>query len=837
MARFSPRVSVLAGLLLLAGCGGGMIPGTPRPAASAMASSSTSASLQSQSSQASAPTGSTAPGNASSSMTAPIPAAQPVAASTPVASAAPVTTQGSASPVGIVVSRPGRPTRPPDNTITVVVDVLKDRHAISPLIYGVNFPPSTNYVTDSGATFIRWGGNASTRYNWKNFDTNAASDWYFSNRAMDTNPLYQDSLNFVSSIASANASPAMTIGLLPWVAKDATSASFSVAKYGAQCAVNPFNSDQGNGVQTDCTTNLTANDPNDSHVPLLDLPEAGDPANAVYRNAWVMALSGQFGSAPHFYEMDNEMDIWSSTHRDVHPDPMNYHDLRGTFLKEAKVIKAWDPNAILFGPVSCCWWYYWNSAAGASDKAANASIDTLPWWLNEVALSDLVDGTHSLDVFDVHAYTDSPDTSSYTLAQKQALTLRITRDWWDPTYTSESSAINQPWATQMQPAKTIPFRIPRMRAILNSIYPSAQFAMTEWNEGLAVWGNAAESDFTTALADADALGIMGRERVYAAARWTAPAANVPAYQALKLFRNYDGAHNGFAAMSVSTRHTADPNTFSSYAASDPGGTTLTVLLINKDAAKTVPVALSTLNFAGTSVTAYTLSSSNPTSIVASAPQAPPDFWFLPAYSATLLVITGQSYHPAIEWDMNPDTIMLPANGTVDLHPKIVSGSSTLAITSVQSDSGITLNAVQPNVTTTQTGAVTISAGANPGFYHYAVTGKDGTGLDQVQSGWIVVGNPAATLTKIGDNQTAPAGSVITVSVTLDPGQSGGTGQGASILFTTDGGSLPNRIARTSNVNQASAQLTLPSTPGVVHVTAEGPVPLGRPVVQFTLTAQ
>jgi hypothetical protein len=720
----------------------------------------------------------------------------------------------------------------------VVVDVLQNRHPISPLVYGVNFPPNTNYISDSGTTFVRWGGNASTRYNWTNFDTNAGSDWYFSNRGMDSNPLYQDSTNFVSTIAGAGASPIMTIGLLPWVAKDAASASFSVAKYGSQCGANPFNSDQGNGVKADCSTNVTGNDPNDAHVPLLDLPDISDPANTVYRNQWVNALSANFGAQPHFYNMDNEMDIWSETHRDVHPDPVNYHELRGTFLKEAKVMKAWDPNAILFGPVSCCWWFYWNSAAGNSDKATYAGIDLLPWWLNEVAVSDRVDNFRSLDVFDIHAYTDSPDTSAYTLAQKQALALRITRDWWDPKYTSESSAINQNWATQMQPKKTIPFRIPRMRAMLNSIYPGTPIAMTEWNEGLAVWGsNAAESDFATALADVDAYGILGRERVYAASRWTAPDSTKAVYQALKLFRNYDGAHHTFGNTSVSATHSADPNLFSSYASVDAAGTTLTIILVNKDPQQTVPVELSMPNFAATSVTTYTLSSSDPTHIIASGPQSAPQFWSLGPYSATLLVFSGLSNLPALEWDLNPDTIMVPANGTVDLHPKLLSGSGTFTLTNIQSDAGISLTAAQPNVSSGQMGTVTVTAGATPGFYHYRVSGIDGMGLQQAQGGWIVVGNPAATLSKIGDNQVAPAGSVVTISITLDPGLSGGTGEGATILFTADAGSLPNRIVRTSNTSQASTQITLPATPGVVHVTAEGPTPLGHPVTTFTLTAQ
>ena len=70
------------------------------------------------------------------------------------------------------------------SSVHVTVDVLANRHVISPYVYGVNFPSNTAYVTDSGATFVRWGGNASTRYNWLNFATNAAADWYFQNRPM-----------------------------------------------------------------------------------------------------------------------------------------------------------------------------------------------------------------------------------------------------------------------------------------------------------------------------------------------------------------------------------------------------------------------------------------------------------------------------------------------------------------------------------------------------------------------------------------------------------------------------------------------------------------------------
>ena len=132
----------------------------------------------------------------------------------------------------------------------------------------------------------------------------------------------------------------MTMAMLPWVAKTAENGtnghwSFSVAKYGPQCSVDPYNTDAGDGLKTDCSTTLTAN-PNDADVPLLDQPAQNDPPGSVYRNQWAAALASAFGTAPHLYDMDNEIDIWGSTHRDVHPSPTAYDEMRDTFVTEAR---------------------------------------------------------------------------------------------------------------------------------------------------------------------------------------------------------------------------------------------------------------------------------------------------------------------------------------------------------------------------------------------------------------------------------------------------------------------------------------------------------------------
>jgi len=722
-------------------------------------------------------------------------------------------------------------------SVHVTVDVLTNRHPISPYVYGGAYPKDAPTITDSGLSVVRWGGNATSTYNWQLHTNNADNDWYFE----DFNYSEigdSDSAQYINDVKAAGSNPLMTMVMLPWVAQSAENNnghwSFSVAKYGAQCSVDPYNTDAGNGVESDCATNFTA-DPTDAYVPLLDDSSQTCPGgqSCVYRDQWAAALAAAFGSAPHFYDMDNEIDIWGGTHRDIHPNPSGYNELRDTYLTEARNLKTWDPLAIRLGPVSCCWWFYFNGANG-NDKGAHGGVDFLPWWLNEVYWQDQIAGTRSLDLFDIHAYPDETNTSGWTQAQLQALAVRIYRDYWDPTYVSEASSINQPWVTLIQPNKTIPFRIPRMRAIVNSIYPGTPLAMTEWSAAFA-----GESDFSTALGDADAYGIIGRERAYLASRWLAPTAGNPNYLALKLFTNYDGAHHRFGAISVSDTNDGDPDLFSSYAAVNSAGTSVTLLVLNKDPQNTVSTQFAFKGFTPSTVTAYTLAASAPTAITVSSSNAWSSTVRLAPYSATLLVITGTTAEiPSSEWELNPDTIMVAAGGTVTLQPKITSGAANLTLTAEQSDSGISVALTQPVVTTTQAGTVSITAGNNPGFYHFTVTGSDGVAT-QNQGGWIVVGNPPAALSVAGNtnNQSGAPGGTLTLSLTLNAGSSGGSASGASIFFTPDSGSVSSRVVTTDSSGNAGVTLTLPSTAGTVHVTAEGPFGLGHPMVTFTENAQ
>ncbi len=733
---------------------------------------------------------------------------------------------------------------PSITNVNVTVDVFSNRHPISSYVYGGAYSQDPAHVTDSGTTVVRWGGDGTSTYNWKLFTDNSANDYYYEDYAAGGfgNGSDSDSIQFIKDVKAAGSTPLMTMVMLPWVAQSAETSttqggadnfhwSYSVATYGAQCSVDSYNVDAGDGLKTDCSTPVTTKPATTAYFPLLDQPGTGDPPNSLYRNQWAASLAAAFGTAPHFYDMDNEVDIWGSTHRDVHPAPTAYNELRDTYLTEARALKTWDPKAVRFGPVSCCWWFYWNGANN-DDKAAHAGVDLLPWWLNEVFWQDKIAGTRSVDVLDVHAYPDSPDTSSFTQAQKQALAARIYRDYWDPAYVSESGSVNQPYTTNIQPNKTIPFRIPRVRAIANMIYPGTKVSFTEWSAALA-----GESDFSTALGDADAYGILGRERMYLATRWVAPVPSNPNYLALKLFTNFNGQHHTFASTSVSDTNNGDPNLFSSYAALTSTGTTMTLMVLNKDPANTVQAQFSLHGFTPQQFTSYTLSAANPTQIVASSKTAWSSSQTFAPYSVTLLVVTGKSQLPGATWDLNPDTIMVAAGHTVTLLPKITSGSATVTLGTPQSDAGISLVVSESTLTPGVDGKITVTAGSTPGFYHYTVPSTDTTGVAQTQSGWILVGNPSASLVKTGDNQKGAAGTHLTLSVTLRPGQSGGTAAGGTIFFTTSAGTLSSRTATTDSTGKASVVLNLPSSPGSVQVKAEGQYALGHPVANFTETAQ
>ena len=752
-------------------------------------------------------------------------------------------------------------TSPGSTNVTVDINTLANRHLISPYIYGIN-TLNQNDVTNLSPTFVRFGGNEATDYNWKAFTYNSGSDWFFEDFGITDQSTGKglDSVQLTKFTVGAGSQMLTTMPTLGWVARESGNWSYSVKKYGAQCKVDPYNADAGNGQQTDCKTRVTTGPVTDAYYPLVDTASDCTTGNCLYRDEWAKALASAFGNGTcnvpyspittcHFYDMDNEPEIWDGPHGDVHPNHPGYTELSNLFEKEGTALKVWDPSAVRFGPITCCWNYLWTAGPSGDDKSAHAGIDYAPWWLNQINWLDQINGARTLDVFDIHAYFgDNIDTTGYTNPQLRAEMNKYVRTYWDPKYSN--SGYNADWITTTQPNRSVTFLIPRMKAMVNAIYPGTPLSFTEWESFFNEW------EFATALSDADAYGVMGREGLSFSTRWGGPSATDgttnqphPNYQSFKLYTNYDGAKHGFGSLSVSDQSSINPDLFVSYAALDASGTTMTIMILNKDPNNVANVTFNLTGFNATMYTAYTVGSTNPGAITTASSTAWSATQNFAPYTITLLVISGsQPSKPASEWYLNPDDLMIPASGIGILRPMIISGTAPVNLTSAVFDAfeGATacngsLTLTNPTISSTGPATITVNPGSTPGFCHYTVTSNDGTST-QTEGGWIVVGKPAATFAVSGgNNQSGSAGTALSQSlaVTLSSIPSGFTATGASILFTTSAGTLSNGttsgtsvIAQTNSSGTASVTLTLPSTKGAVTVTAQDQFALGGASVNF-----
>jgi uncharacterized protein (TIGR03437 family) len=158
-------------------------------------------------------------------------------------------------------------------------------------------------------------------------------------------------------------------------------------------------------------------------------------------------------------------------------------------------------------------------------------------------------------------------------------------------------------------------------------------AITEYS-----WG--ALESITGAIAQADILGIFGREALDLGTLWSTPAPTQPGAFAFQIFLNYDGNGSQFGDTSVSAT-TGDPDTLSIFAA-QRADSALTVLVLNKTAGA-ISDTVSVANFtpAGTAQV-WQYSQSNLSAIVRQTPDINVGgnniAAAFPAYSMTLFVI-------------------------------------------------------------------------------------------------------------------------------------------------------------------------------------------------------
>ena len=626
----------------------------------------------------------------------------------------------------------------------VSVDADANRHPINSNIYGVAYADAHDMAT-LNAPLNRWGGNSTSRYNWQIDAHSAAADWYFETYSDGNGTPGGSADAYVATTRAAHngAEPMFTIPMIDYLANlgpgRSTLAGFSVKKYGAQTATDPWNSDAGNGVSASTGHNISGNNPLDT----------GIANSTAIQQAWVQHFVATLGPATSatgvkYYILDNEPSLWNSTHRDVHPGPVTYEELYAKIVAYATAIRAADPMARIAGPEEWSWWamYYSGFDQANGWSAANSDYNThghtyyYPWLLQKLQTYRQQNGVPLIDILTVHAYNATPDGNDDS-ASAQQVRNRETRILWDPTFQDPS------WYGDIGINGRILNWIPTLKAMVNQYCPGLQIGITEYN-----WGD--EANLNGATTQADVLGIYGREGVDLATRWTVakdtsttPTTYYVTYLASQIYRNYDGNRSTFGDTSVSAV-VADPDNLSAFAAVRSSDAALTVMVINKQQSST-PVTVSLANFSGSGTAqAWQINSASQTSIARLADVAVTNnavTTTVPSQSITLFVIPPGSAVSLPAITAQPVNQVVVAGGNASF---MVTATGTPAPTlkwQVSTDSGSNWSDV-PNASPysgVTTGTLTIT-GATVGMNGYQYRSL---ASNSVQSN---VASNAATLT-------------------------------------------------------------------------------------------
>jgi hypothetical protein len=504
----------------------------------------------------------------------------------------------------------------------LAVDATAGRHAISPLIYGVaTFGLNASYLQDLGIPITRWGGDGITRYNWQTDASNAGNDWYFMAGGSNSTVTPSGSADaMVDRNLSVGVQTFLAVPIIDYVnsvPSTRTDCTFPTSIFGTQQAANPYVSGCGNGV----TPGGSVITPTLSQILRIHVANSAN-----LQQGWIQHLTSKYGSASkggvQIYAMDNEPSGWGNTHRDVSPGQITYQDLvQRTFLYGG-MIKSVDPTAQLAGPEDFGWAVY------VGTPSQNGGLWNAWYYLQQMQQYQTAHGTRLLDMFTEHFYASPAGVVTFDgtpgTAAVQAARLRSTRSLWDSTYVEEN------WIGQWYP----PIQLIRtFHSWVNQYYPGTKIGITEYN-----WGGL--NSINGALAQADVLGIFGRESLDMATLWGPPQTSWVGANSFRIYRNYDGAGGHYGETWVSST-SGDQTALALYGAQRTADSALTLIAINKTA-NDIHAAVSLADFPpGGPVQVYQLTPSNPASITRAASRWVHLHGFTqtyPANSITLLVI-------------------------------------------------------------------------------------------------------------------------------------------------------------------------------------------------------
>jgi fibronectin type 3 domain-containing protein len=437
--------------------------------------------------------------------------------------------QVSATPAGAAVSV----------TITVNPAVT---HAISPYIYGINF-----FSGVTGApphlTFDRDGGNRWTAYNWITNASNAGSDYLYENDSYlsSSNVPAEAVRGFIAGDQGNNLASLVTLQLQGLVSADES---------GPVSTTNPPDLSRFRPVVDKKSTA--------SNAPFTLTPPAASTDNNVYMDEFAWALdqkfpgTGIFGANPThptFISLDNEPELWNSTHLEVQgANPVTSSAYITKTITLATALKDQFPNVVIFGPVHYGFQgiYNWQGELSATPSGANWFPDK---YLQALHTASTTYGKPLVDVYDFHWYVEEYDSNgtraldltgtTLTDAQVQ-LIVQSPRALWDSTFTDSTNS--NPWIYQELGSTPINL-LGRLQAKIKAENPGMRISITEYENG-------GTNHVAGTIAQADNLGIFGVQNLFAASFWPPNGTYAYVLAGFRAYRGFDGANASFGDTSL-----------------------------------------------------------------------------------------------------------------------------------------------------------------------------------------------------------------------------------------------------------------------------------------------
>ncbi|HEX3119701.1 MAG TPA: glycoside hydrolase family 44 protein, partial [Candidatus Acidoferrum sp.] len=469
------------------------------------------------------------------------------------------------------------PTAPPANQTPDVTITIDPTHTkpISPYIYGLNFyfgetdPPPM-------ATLDRDGGNRWTAYNWETNASNAGSDFLYEN----------------DSYLSSSTVPAEAVR--GFIAQDQNNGLASLVTVQMQGLVS---ADESGPVSTsnppDMSRFKTVVDKKStvSATAFTIAPPTSD-AN-VYMDEFVWALNqklpGIFAAGathPTFINLDNEPELWNSTHLEIQgPNPVTSDNYITKTINLTKAIKDQFPNAIIFGPVHYGFEgiYSWQGELNPTPNGTNWFPDK---YLTALKSASTTYGHPLVDVYDFHWYAEDYDSNGTRILDLTGTTLtdaqiqlivQSPRNFWDPTFNDQAAGNSNPWIYQSLGNTPINI-LGRLQAKINAENPGMKLSVSEYESG--GWNHIAGT-----VSQADNLGIFGAQGVFAASFWPPNGTYSYALAGFRAFRDFDGANSVFGDTSLqsTSSNVANVVVYASTDTTTPGRTVFVAINRSKSA--------------------------------------------------------------------------------------------------------------------------------------------------------------------------------------------------------------------------------------------------------------